>query len=254
MMRFGLGFLACMGLFAYFAGIFSPGGYSREVSRPQAQVMAALEDLDITAQPGAPGSAQQNGVKPIFRLEKAVDHMTWYVMSGDQVAVAMTAKFEPVDDGRKTRVRASVERGDAPDDFVSPAFRSTGIIMGLFGMALEDELNKLTMTASYDPERCQRLLDQFTDSNYEARMADQPQSLGAAIGQTSKTVIRLHAMEAELRRNGCPTNGNSGPFRPTQNTMGSAAASSSSPSSEPGPPSLGHAPEPTTQLDDGSGY
>ncbi len=243
MMKIGIGFLACLGLVLYFTGFFSPLAYTRDVERPQAQVMAALEDLDITAEPGAPGSTPQGGIKPLFRLEKAADHMTWYVMSGDKVATAMTASFEPYDDGRKTHVRASVQRGDAPDDFVSPAFRSTGITMGLFGMALESELNKLaTASVAYDPERCKRLMDDFTTANLMASAGDKPANLGQAIGDTTRTVIRLHAMEAELRRNGCPTDGNRGPFRTTESTMDSAPAASS--------PSLGQDPEPTTRLDD----
>lgn len=205
-MKVFLALLALVGIGSYFAGAFDPG-YSRDVGRPQAQVMAALADLDITAQPGAPGSTAEaaGGVKPLFRLEKAADHMTWYVMSGQQVAMKMTATFEPIDDGRQTRVRAKVERGDAPDDLVSPAFRSTGLTMGLFGMALEGELNKLTTRANYDPRRCKELLANFELSNIRAGTMNQPDNLTQAVGQTGKTMMRLSAMEAELRRNGCPT-------------------------------------------------
>lgn len=256
MMRFGLGFLVCLGLVGYFAGVFSPMAYTREVGRPQAQVMAALEDLDITDQPGAPGSAPQSGVKPLFRLEKAADHMTWYVMSGDKVAVAMTAHFEPLDKGTKTRVRASVQRGDAPDDFVSPAFRSTGLTMGLFGMALEGELNRLTMP-SFDPARCAEVLQRFEDEGIERAMAgghEQPQNLGQAIGQTSQSMIRLGAMEAEMRRNGCPTDAKPSEAGAMRSAMGQAAMREGEPTRDTGPPQLGHDPQPTTQLYDDSGY
>lgn len=208
----------------WLTGAFGGGSYSRTVGRPQAEVMAALERLDITAQPGAPGStaAAAGGVQPIFRLAKFLDHMTWYVMSGDKVATAMTASFEPVDGGKRTRISTSVERGDAPDDFVSPAFRSKGLTMGLFGMALEAELDKLVAPPTADPATCQRLLDEFTDGNIAGGSLDRPGNLTQAIGGTAKTVMRLSAMEAELRRRGCPTNGNDGPFRPVHREMGPA--------------------------------
>lgn len=210
-MKVFLALLALVGIGSYFAGAFDTG-YSRDVGRSQAQVMAALADLDITAQPGAPGSTAEaaGGVKPVFRLEKAADHMSWYVMSGEQVAMKMTATFEPLDDGNKTRVRAKVERGDAPDDLVSPAFRSTGLTMGLFGMALEGEINKLTTRANYDARRCKQLLADFEVSNIRAGSMDRPDNLTQAVGQTGKTMMRLSAMEAELRRNGCPTDRLSG--------------------------------------------
>ena len=49
MMKIGIGFLACLGLVLYFTGFFSPMAYTRDVERPQAQVMNVLEGLDITA-------------------------------------------------------------------------------------------------------------------------------------------------------------------------------------------------------------
>ncbi len=66
-----------IGVGVYFSGVLGLGGYSRNVGRPPAEVMAALEDLDITAQPGAPGSTAEaaGGIKPVFRIEKAADHL-----------------------------------------------------------------------------------------------------------------------------------------------------------------------------------
>lgn len=209
---------------SYFAGAFGGAGYSRVVGKPQPQVMRALADLDITAQPGAPGStaAASGGVMPVIRLETADDHMTWYVMSGSQVATKMTATFKPVDSGRQTRVEASVERGDAPDDLVSPAFRSRGLTLGLFSMAVEGELNKLVAPPRADAETCARMMDKFRDSNLAAGAADPPGSLGQAIGGTAKTIIRLNAMEAELRRAGCPVE-DDGKFHPVESHMGPAS-------------------------------
>eukprot|EP01035_Chromulina_nebulosa_P031415 gene31415-41887_t len=213
-----------LGLGGYFAGAFGGAGYSRTVGKPQAQVMRALSDLDITAQPGAPGStaAAAGGVKPEIRLETADDHMTWYVMSGKQVATRMTATFKPLDSGRQTRIEASVERGDAPDDFVSPAFRSKGLTLALFSMALEGEFNKLTAPPRADPETCARMMEQFRDGNLAAGGTDRPENLSQAMGATARTVIRLNAMEAELRRAGCPTD-NDGTFHPVESHMAPAA-------------------------------
>jgi hypothetical protein len=126
-------------------------------------------------------------------------------MSGDQVAVRMIAIVEPAAGGKHSVVSAEVERGDAPDDFVSPAFRSTGIAMGLFSMALEGELNDLTALPASDQAVCDALMERFEMENMAAGFAERPESLTKAVGNTAKIAIRLHAMEAELRRNGCPT-------------------------------------------------
>lgn len=215
----------------YLMGAFGGAGYSHDVSRPQTEVMAALEDLDITAQPGAPGSTAEaaGGVKPLFRLEKTADHMTWYVMSGDKVATAMTASFTPIDGGKGTRVRASVKRGDAPDDVVSPAFRSNGLTLGLFGMALEGEINKLTAPPPGNPEDCQKLRDQITESNLAANPpGESPSGLIQAIGNGAKTTMRLGAMEQQLRQAGCLNEGNGGGFSPVESHMAPADPSETS--------------------------
>ena len=208
----------------WLVGAFGTQAYSRTVSRPPAQVMAALERLDLTAEPGAPGStaAAAGGVKPLFRLARQGDRMTWYVMSGDKVATTMTATFEPVDEGRATLIRTFVERGDAPDDFVSPAFRSKGLTMALFGMAIEGQVNRLVQPAAASPEDCQKLLDGFTDAGiarFEAGAAQRPEGFRQGMAEGAKNIMRLHAMEAELRRNGCDTDGNSGAFRPVESQM-----------------------------------
>lgn len=126
------GFLAPVALGGlYMMGGFG-GGYERKVERPPAEVMAAVSDLSITDQPGSPGTdpSRSGGVLPTFVLERGADSMTWKVMSGTQVATTMTAHFEPLDGGTRMRVTTSVKRGDAPDDFVSPAFQSNGVTAG----------------------------------------------------------------------------------------------------------------------------
>lgn len=204
--QFGMFVLFVAGL-SYASGSWGGGGYSREVGRPPAEVMEALAGLDITAQPGSPGSdaSRSGGVQPVFRLERGEDRMIWTVMSGDEVAIRMIAVVEPTREGRHSRVTAEVERGDAPDDFVSPAFRSEGITMGLFGMALEAELNRLTALPLADQAVCDALMAEFEAGNMAAGFAERPADLPQAVGNTAKIAIRLHAMEAELRRHGCPT-------------------------------------------------
>lgn len=206
----------------YVSGSFG-GNYSREVDRPPAEVMAALADLDIREQPGAPGTdpSRAGGVMPLFRQERTADTMTWWVMSGDKVAVRMTAALEPIDDGRATRVTAQVERGDAPDDFVSPAFRSEGLTMGLFGMALEAELDELSHAAG-DPAKCRELMARF-ESGALASAGDRPrEGVVNAMGATATTIVKLHAFEGELRRNGCETSQSASLFRQPTSRMGAA--------------------------------
>lgn len=61
--------LTCFVLFVtgmtYVSGGLGGGAYSREVGRPPAEVMDALADLDITAQPGSPGTdpSRSGGVR-----------------------------------------------------------------------------------------------------------------------------------------------------------------------------------------------
>lgn len=190
--------------------------------------MQALADLHIRDQPGAPGTdpKQAGGIRPLFRTELGEDRISFLVLSGDRVATRMTAILQPLDDGRRTRVTAQVERGDAPDDFVSPAFRSTGITMGLFTMALESELNELVAPQKASAETCQALMDRFERSNEAAGSSANPEGLGQAVGQTAKAVIRLHAMEAELRRSGCSTE-NGGQFRQVTSTLDEESSDSS---------------------------
>ena len=189
-------------------GVWASGvlghGYTRTVARPQAEVMHALEDLDITQQPGAPGTdpSRSGGVKPIFQLSKTPNEMIWTVMSGDKVATRMIAELQAVD-ATHTEVTARVERGDAPDDLVSPAFRSKGVTLGLFGMALEGELNELTAPPE-NTAGCAELMDRFQEGEFAPRFKPEAdRSLSSAMGQTAQTVMALNAVEGERRRLGC---------------------------------------------------
>jgi hypothetical protein len=144
-------------------------------------------------------------------------------MSGDKVATRMTARVEPLADGRKSRVTTSVQRGDAPDDFVSPALRSEGLTLALFALSVEAELNKLTAPPRADAETCARLEAQLlANAGSSSAAAGEPRNALEAIGSTSKTILALHAAEAELRRRGCPTDrtaGRDGEFKMASDTL-----------------------------------
>lgn len=194
----------------YFSGAFN-SGYSRDVERPVADVMATLEGLDVRNEPGSPGTdpSRSGGVLPDFKLEREPGKMTWLVLAGDKVATRMIATLEPIKDGAATRIKASVERGDAPDDITSPAFRSEKITLGLFAAALETQVNKLTM--AWGPH-CDELAEQLL-SGGPAPGSDDRSSLGAAIGSTSRDIMRLGAMDTKMRAAGCD---------PSQRPAGSA--------------------------------
>ena len=194
--------LAAGGL--WFGGAFD-AGYVREVDKSPAEVIAALEDLDIREQPGSPGTdaSRSGGVMPEFRTEKSGDAISFVVMSGDQVATRMTAHVEPIDGGARTRVTATVERGDAPDERTSPAFRNRGLTMGLFMSAIQDELNELESPPTASAEQCREMLENMNSGPTNSEAA---------------AIIRVHQMEAELRRNGCSTR-SGGDFAPVSSQM-----------------------------------
>ena len=198
----------------YLGGAFDRG-YAREVGKSPDQVMAALEDLDVRRQPGSPGTdaSRSGGVAPVFRTELTDKAISFVVMSGNEVATRMTAHLEPLDGGARTRVTATVERGTAPDERTSPAFRSEGLTMGLFASALQDELDQLEAppqaTAAFCADLEQRLLMQGAPAEGVAAIA------------------RVHQMAAEMRRNGCSLDGPGGGenFQPVSNRMGAAPPS-----------------------------
>lgn len=198
----------------YFAG--GSGGFSRDVDRTPAQVAAAIADLDIRRQPGSPGSdpTASGGVAPVFTHERTADGVVFTVMSGEHVATRMIAHLEPLDGGRRTRVWAEVERGDAPDAQVSPAFRSTGITLGLFGSALGDELDDLVSPPRRSVAECQEMERRLLEAN------------APADGNAFRAIAAVNAVGAELRRQGCDTSAHADrPFAQVSNQMGSAPAS-----------------------------
>lgn len=184
---------------AYFLG-GAGGGIDRVVGASPDEVRSALMDLDIRNAPGEPGTnpSRSGGVQPLVTLTQQGNDMVWTVMSGKDVAIKMVAHLEPVDGGKRTRVTAEVARGDAPDDFVSPAFRSEGLTLGLFSAVLEDELDDLVRPVKADPAICQRIYERF-----EAGVPRFEEQSG--FGSVAKMSIRLHALDGQLKAAGCGT-------------------------------------------------
>ena len=230
----------------YFGGALGGvGGGVHVVDRPPARVMAALSDLDIRRQPGNPGTdpSRSGGVTPVFRTERTANSITWTVMSRDQVAMRMTAVLEPLDDGRRTRISTSVERGDAPDELVSPAFRSAGLTFALFDSAVTDEINELTAPPRASAATCEALQQQITMENLSAGSAERPEDLRQAARGTIQNIERIRQREARLRQAGCTDTARRAgdPMRPVSNRMGNGGGPTASRGSgganfEPGRP------------------
>jgi hypothetical protein len=191
---------AIAGIGFYLSNAFGPS-YSRNVGATPAEVRNALYDLDIREAPGEPASdpSRSGGIAPTFQLSEQGNDMIWTIMSGNKVAVRMIAHLTPADGGQHTKVTADVERGDAPDDLIAPAFRSTGLTRSLFGMVLDQELDELTVPTTADPATCQKILDDF-----EASAPPPQQQTG--FGGVARTALKLSALEGRLKSAGCPTN------------------------------------------------
>ena len=188
------------------------GGYSRTVDKPPAEVAAAIADLDIRKAPGAPGTdpMSSGGQVPDFRLESAPDHVSYIVMAHGEVAMTMTAWLKPIDGGRRTKVTATVTRGPAPDDYVSPAFRSNGITMGLFAIELEGEIDKLVFPPGKWTAECDAIVASFEAGNEGMGMDRGSGSLTQAMGNTAKFSMRLGQYDKELKAAHCPQPSNNG--------------------------------------------
>ena len=199
---------------AYFMGAFGGGGFDRVVGASPQEVRQALQELDIRTAPGSPGTdpTRSGGVAPVFQLTQEGDDMVWTVMSGQDVAVRMIAHLEPVEGGTKTRVTADVERGNAPDDFVAPAFRSAGVTMGLFSLVLEDELDDLVRPAGLSEQECRELSQQLLEANAP------PPEKQTGFGGVARTAMALNGVEQELKRRGCDT-GFKDDFEPVRSEM-----------------------------------
>ncbi|HEY6662014.1 MAG TPA: hypothetical protein VIZ66_03735 [Sphingomicrobium sp.] len=237
-----LGIGAAVAIGAYFNGAFS-GSYARTVGASPDEVRSALEDLDIREAPGEPATdpMRSGGVAPTFLLTQQGDDLVWTVMSRDDVAVRLIAHLEPVDGGKRTKVTASVERGNAPDDFVAPAFRDRGVTLGLFGMVLDSELDELVAPPLADEATCQKIMDDFAAGNAADPDLQSRDSMSDAFGDTAKIGMKLGALESKLKAAGCPVN-NGGAFRPVSNQMSESSSSGSNSNGdvrfEPGKPMI----------------
>jgi hypothetical protein len=203
---------AIVGIGLYLHSAFGPS-YTRNVGAPPAEVRAALRDLDIREAPGEPATdpTRSGGVEPMFQLAEQGDDVIWTITSGSQVAVRLIAHLEPTDGGQHTRVTAEVERGDAPDDFVAPAFRSTSLTRSLFGMVLDQELDEMNVTQARDSESCQKIM-----ADFEQTTPDWQEQRG--FGGVARTALRLNALEGKLKAAGCPT-GFQGKFEPVSSKL-----------------------------------
>ena len=209
-----LGAMAAMGI--YLHGAFGLS-YKRDVGASQANVRGALRDLDIREAPGEPASdpSRSGGVAPVFELSEQGDDMIWTVKSGDRVAVRMIAHLTPID-ATHTRVTTDVERGDAPDDLVAPAFRSTSLTRSLFGMVLDQELDELTIPQTLSREECRDLEEKLLLANAP------PPDKQTGFGGVARTAMTLAAVEGKLKAAGCSTN--PGKFEEVSNEMGAGGS------------------------------
>ena len=63
-------------------GFYMTGGltseWSRDVERPLPEVLAGLEDLNISDQPGSPGTdpSRSGGIAPMFRVRKTATNIS----------------------------------------------------------------------------------------------------------------------------------------------------------------------------------
>ncbi len=134
----------------YFMGSFSGPAYSQDVDQPPERVAEALADIDLGVLPTGVGEAYSS-VPPVT-LKRTAGGLSWTVMSGEEVAMTMTASLTPLDGGSRTRVTGTVEKGSLSDpNSVSPAFRTPGMMEKLFSMALGAELAEFT--AAGDPKK-----------------------------------------------------------------------------------------------------
>jgi hypothetical protein len=201
---------ACAAMLGALGWLVAPSGYERTVDRAPADVAEAIADLDIRDAPGSPGTdpSASGGVLPSFRVETAPDHVSYVVMGHSEVATRMTAWLKPIDSGKRTRVTTSVERGPAPDDYVSPAFRSKSITMTLFSTLLDDELDDLVFKIGPWGPHCDAVMARFEARNLANGDQHHPTSFKSALAGTAKAVMSISMLDKELKAVGCPQSAN----------------------------------------------
>ncbi|MEW4449239.1 hypothetical protein [Qipengyuania sp. JC766] len=188
--------------------------FPKVVDGSPARLMDELADLDIRELPGEPGSTADaaGGVMPVFRTKRGADRIEWIVTSNSQVAMTMTAMFEPVDGGKRTRITPYIERGPAPDSQVSPAFTDSGVTMGLFQMALQRELDEM-IAGGWGPE-CEDLRDRL--------LYGEPGDEMAATNVGPGAIVAVNKLHKDLMAAGCNPDmapGTGGEFREVSSEM-----------------------------------
>jgi hypothetical protein len=194
-------------------GYFMTGsGYSRTVDASPDKVASALMSLDVRNAPGAPATdpSRSGDLPSNFAVTREGDDMVWTVTNGNDVAVRMIAHLEGKEGGAHTLVTARVERGNAPDDHVAPAFRSPGLTMGLFSIVLEDKLDRLVMPVGKWTEKCDQIMAGMENGSNFANVQDEPKSLSQAFARRAQDTMKLAALDKDLKAAGCPNN-NEGP-------------------------------------------
>lgn len=196
--------------------------FSHVIDKPQSELVAALADMDFEKSTdfAGPNLINAAGIKTEVRLEKAADHLTWWMMTGDKVAMTMTASFEPIDGGKRTRLTTAVARGDAPDAIVAPVFQSPGAVAALFAIAIDAKLQEADDPPRASTETCTALMDRFRDENLaDPDLQGRPDGFAQGVGQAAKTIARLRRMEAEARLRGCPIDRAGRDFAPVSNKV-----------------------------------
>ena len=184
-------------------GLHQAVGSAMTSEQPPEAVLAALADLDIRKQPGEPGSTAEasGGILPEFMMTRDDNRIIWTVMSGDQVATTMTATVSENWMG-KTSIETHVERGDAPDQVTSPAFRSESMTQALFKNAISDQL-ALIGSVGWGPE-CNELRDEIVHGE----------------GGVMENPLKLATFQGELRDLGCDVNAEPKGFKHVTETSG----------------------------------
>lgn len=189
-----------------------------KADHPPSIVMRELRDLDIRKQPGEPGSTAESagGVLPKIRLKRSGNRLEWIVMSGDKVATRMIATVSESWRGGST-ISTEVVRGDAPDKFTSPAFRSPAITLSLFRQALEEEV-ALIGSVGWGPE-CNELRNEMVYGD----------------GGVMSNPLKFATFRDKLREMGCDVNAEPKDFKMVTGDMDHDPAADGTKAAPPGP-------------------
>ena len=183
--------VVALGLFV--AGFFEATGFAREVDQPPELVLEAISDMEIGTRD-----------RPVqLRPEHDSNRISWTVNDNGRVAARMTATMEPLDGGRRTRIRAEIEGG--PE--LQPAFRTLSGALEQFAAAMDKELTEV------GPDGwgliCDAMIVRFLMENSDVRLSESDSNM-----ETVFTAARVAGSAMQLQRQltsaGCDINQ---PFR-----------------------------------------